>query len=539
MWFDDIIKKSQMNRYRSITFRWVPILINVSLLGFLIFVHIRLYQYAFDDAFIHFRVVRNLVETGSPYYNAQEMLKVSTSSGWIVFLTVPYGISKLFNADNNFPLLISILNAFILFCGLYIYTKITEELMRNRLSLASRIIFQISFIALLLPSSIGLMETPLALLVAGAGIYALLISKQCGFALLGFAACLRLELLLLLFLTILFEIYRRQFRLRNILGYSMLGLMPFVLFDMYFYHTVVPHSMISKSIIYSITPLNMLVNFFYTSFPILPNLIYLGITSITLVSIFILTSWASFREKSVRKMIWPSMFCLASLGTAGAYILAHTKIFDWYIPLYMIPILLACFICSLVIDFPRSMIIKIPLYGMFLISAVFLLVTFYAGARDPGAFFLFESGSRVKSYLMVGKILNAAYPNATLLSSEIGGLGYSFHGKILDAAGLASSDALPFHPMKVPEQRAGGNLGAIPPGYVKATMPDIIVSYDIFAQALLNDEIISQYHVIVLPAYLPEDSAFAASKTIWGSEHLRVYIKNSLLVSEKIRALGQ
>ena len=93
--------------------------------------------------------------------------------------------------------------------------------------------------------------------------------------------------------------------------------------------------------------------------------------------------------------------------------------------------------------------------------------------------------------------------------------------------------------MKVPGQRASGNLGAIPPKYVRETLPDIIVSYDVFAQALLHDDIIDQYNIIVIPAYLPGDAKYSESKTIWGSKYIRVYIHKTLPVSERIIALGQ
>lgn len=164
---------------------------------------------------------------------------------------------------------------------------------------------------------------------------------------------------------------------------------------------------------------------------------------------------------------------------------------------------------------------------------------FYASFYNRSKFSLFESGSRVKLYLKVGEILNEEYPNAKLLTSEIGGLGYTFKGEILDAAGLASPNALEFHPLKSPEQRASVDIGAIPPEYVRLTMPDIIVSYDTFAQALLDDVIVNQYHVITVPAYLPDDAVFSKSEMIWGNKYLRVYIHHSLPVSKKICALAE
>ncbi|MFH2102334.1 MAG: hypothetical protein ABIJ39_03130 [Chloroflexota bacterium] len=507
----------------------------------LVVIHVRLYHYAFDDAFIHFRVVRNLFETGNPYYNTNDMVKVSTSSGWIVFLTIPFGIANLINIENNFPLIISITNALILLCGLYVYTRIVEVLLKNRLSISKKLLFQVSFTALLLPSSIGLMETPFALLIAGLGIYLLIRSKPSGFALLGLATFFRVELFILIGLTILFVIVNKQFRLRQIIGYSLLGLIPFTIYDLYFYHTLMPHSIIAKSTIYSLTTFDILL-YMFTTLPIIlkrNNHILFGIISVTVLVTVIMTSWAVFREKKIIKDFWAMIFCLLSLGIIGIYVFGPALIFAWYTPLYMIPILVACFVCSFEIEFPRNITLIIPLIALFLLSAISIIRTFYASVYNPSAYYFFESGARVKTYLEVGSILNDEYPNATLLTSEIGGLGYAFEGQILDAVGLASPDALAFHPMEVPELRESGVLGAIPPEYVRSTMPDIIVSYDLFAHALLQDDIISQYNVIVIPAYLPEDEIYSEDQTIWGSKYLIVFIHLSLPVSERIYALGQ
>jgi hypothetical protein len=168
-----------------------------------------------------------------------------------------------------------------------------------------------------------------------------------------------------------------------------------------------------------------------------------------------------------------------------------------------------------------------------------MLSVLYASTFDPSFFSLFENNARVKVYLQVGSILNEEYPNAKLLTSEIGSLGYSFKGEILDAAGLASPEALHFHPMKIPEQRLSGAIGAIPPEYVKENMPEIIVSYDSFDQALLHNDVISEYNVILIPAYLPDDAAYSENKTIWGSKYLRVFIRKDLPVSERILELGK
>ncbi len=47
----------------------------VCLFSLALFSQVKLYQYGFDDAYIHFRVARNFVETGAPYFNPGEAVK--------------------------------------------------------------------------------------------------------------------------------------------------------------------------------------------------------------------------------------------------------------------------------------------------------------------------------------------------------------------------------------------------------------------------------------------------------------------------------
>ncbi len=520
---------------------WLPWMITIVLAIVVLMMHVRLYHYAFDDAYIHFRIARNFVETGSPYFNPGEIVKVSTSTGWTVFLTLLYAVAHLVKIENSFPLIISIINALISVAGMLIYTEILETLLKDRLPLWSTLLFQFSYLALLLPASIGLMEIPFALLIAGVGIYFLHRSKPSGFVLLGLAAHIRLELVVLLSALGIIMFLAKQFRLQHILGYIAIGVLPLLGYDLYFYQTIIPHSIISKSIIYDTPWYYPALQILFQSLPdqgVNFKPIFLGLGAITFSAV-VITLLTAFLEWKESKSSWPILFCLWGVLVISGYLFSKALIFDWYIPLYTIPLLIACFMLSARIVYPRHLFIRGFVYIVFLLSAVSLTRTTFASIQNPSTFTLFESGSRVKMYLSIGKILYEDYPNSTLLTSEIGGLGYAFKGKIMDAAGLASPEALAFHPMNVPDQRSSGTLGAIPPDYVKISNPDLIVSYDNFAQALLKDAIVRKYNVIQIPAYLPEDAVYSHSQEIWGSNYLRVFVRKDLPLSEKFSAMGQ
>jgi hypothetical protein len=135
------------------------------------------------------------------------------------------------------------------------------------------------------------------------------------------------------------------------------------------------------------------------------------------------------------------------------------------------------------------------------------------------------SAGRARKYLEVGRYLYDRYPESTLMSSEIGGLGYGFKGYVVDAAGLASPGALKYHPMKVPEERSNGSIGAIPVGLVEEIKPDIIVSYDIFIENLVNSDVIKDYYLIRDPVFVESDLNMSKTKVIWGSKNLNIFIR--------------
>lgn len=515
----------------------------VTALLFILFIvmHLRLSQYAFDDAYIHFRVARHLLDTGTPYFNTDEIVKVSTSSGWTLFLAILLSVARGLGIEHRFPAMVSLVNAGITLGGMMAFTRVMETLIQGKLDPVRKILFQITYFALLVPSSIGLMETPLALLLAGAGILDILRSKPGGFFWIGLAAYTRVELVVLLAAVSLLAILRgKKYILQACLSLA-LGLLPLLLYDLYFFGTIIPQSIRAKSVIYILTWLHTLTRGLQLSFPVaFPEyqLLFVVIGLVLLIGIPVIGAVVAFRNRQLRQSQWIAIFLVWSLGIFGVYVAGETFVFEWYTPLFIIPLLLALILTASKEVYTRNTVAIGMQFIPFLMS-IFLFIQFaYAALFDPGTYVLFENGARVKTYLQAGKILYEAYPDATLLTSEIGGLGYAFQGKIQDAVGLASPDALQFHPMDVPAERYGGEVGAIPPEYVEGHQPELIVSFDIFAQALLASDITRQYNMVLIPAYLPEDFQYAKRDSIWGNRYLRIYVRKDIPLSEEITRLG-
>jgi len=100
-------------------------------------------------------------------------------------------------------------------------------------------------------------------------------------------------------------------------------------------------------------------------------------------------------------------------------------------------------------------------------------------------------------------------------------LGEGFEGEILDAVGLATPSAIKYHPMRVPDERSSGDLGEIPTGFVSEMRPDVIVSYDVFAESLLKNPDRSIYTELVYPA-LP--AVEMPRYTNWNRHHLHILV---------------
>jgi hypothetical protein len=148
-----------------------------------------------------------------------------------------------------------------------------------------------------------------------------------------------------------------------------------------------------------------------------------------------------------------------------------------------------------------------------------------------------EDGIRVQRYLEVGKELYTLFPNARLLTSEIGGLGYSFRGEIIDAVGLVTPSALTYHPMKVPQQRQNATIGAIPARMVGDLLPELVVSLPIFVQEFDHSSYRNLYTKIIIPSSTKIWRERTLTDSIWGSSEFYIYIRNDLATQQKINEI--
>ncbi len=506
-------------------------------------IHLRLHHYAYDDAYIHFRIARHFVEFGAPYFNPGEPINASSSTGWILMLSALLKLGLLFGRWINLAFAVAVVNAMATVVGAAVYAALISRLAhRPHRTLAYWAVLFI-YIALTIQHSIGLMETVVALLIVGIGLHLLVRDNSYCFLFFSVAVFFRLELLLVLVLVLIYGLIEHRFRLRDMVLLPILGAAPFMAYSLYFFGSFVPHTIRAKSIVYSIDYASVFQDitnsllpdirlpFWQYAIPMAAKELYLLSLIVLVGAILAYGTMRTLIERAWRAHRLLGAFLIGwSVAIAGAYLSTRTFIFPWYIPLYAVPLV---FSVSALMASNRSRrvllsvgVLATPVLAILLVG---LLQVWLAASGNPAHYQHFERGARVRLYREIGASLFRQYPNTTLLAAEIGGLGDTFRGRIIDGAGLVSPQVLRWHPMSIPDERNCGCIGAIPVGCVREMRPGIIVGYDAFVEALLRSEVPEQYVHTTYPVFLDDDIRRTPVHWIWGSKQLHVFIRKDLV----------
>jgi hypothetical protein len=214
-----------------------------------------------------------------------------------------------------------------------------------------------------------------------------------------------------------------------------------------------------------------------------------------------------------------------ALGISGysiglLYLAKHVLLFPWYLPLIFTPITY----WALSDGFKKTNLHKVA--GALIISFPFLRAAIISiiAVWDPSQYPDLMRSARARQYLRVGEALNQSCPSCTVLAPEIGALGYKFKGKIIDACGLISPEALKYHPIPVPEGRLSSADGAVPHGLAEEFEPEVIVSLDRFMRDMNHSQIMEKYFVFTIPPFLADDLKYIPGGHIWGSKHLLILL---------------
>lgn len=421
-------------------------------------------DYFFDDAYIHARLAENLLTYGAPYFNPDTPYKAGSSTGYVLLIAA---LSVFFDAAYAI-LYVEIFVIIATMTGLFTLVSLSpSHRLRNALA-------ALCVIPSLLTSAYGGMETSImCLLITVAAISWRYQNHTLVVFFIALAAWFRIEAIALL----VFALYYFWHNQKKVLAWYAFPLALLFLTDLFFFGTFLPAAVKAKVTGYDF-PLDQII-VKALSFGGGAAGVFIGVGLVLL---------ALYRAGGVLywrlKMDFADVFLLFSLSLLAGWIINRFPMSDWYPCLAIVPLGIAVLVTD---DYPKGKTKKT------LIDTLLLLLALagFLGAQDIAtpAF----DNRRVSRYIEIGRELYDLCPDCILATSEIGGLGYSFKGRIYDAFGLGDPEALQFHPLSVPDQRQHYGTGAIPPKYVEYRNPDLIVSMPAFSEALRKSAVIKKY----------------------------------------------
>jgi hypothetical protein len=486
--------------------------------------HVRLVDYADDDAYIHMRVARNLWLYGEPYFNRGEPVMASTSPLWVM-LTSP---AAAFGAWQ--PLIVGLLNALILVAFAVVWSKVYAHVVQSSKGLEKLVAGLVAFFTAA-SSSMGLMETPCALLLVGIGFLGVFGQRWWGVPSGIAAVMVRPECAVFCLATMALKASKRQaWRLSELAAGGGLAVM-FVWYQLHEFGSLYPHTARAKEVVYDLTGAHFVRLAFISAYgewivrSILP----------VVVSLFILAAmWVIYSFQGRPTLNLPGsdgpgfrrdfalVFVIPSLIIFCVYAAKRVFIFPWYSPLILVPLHLAVFRLALVGVRSSRILSSILLVPLAIVTCQIL-----ASLAVPSCAPFFEAGARARHLRHIGGALAREFPTSVLMAPEIGGLGMEFTGKIIDAVGLASPEALAFHPLRVPEQRPTGFHGGVPAALVESEKPKLVVGLDAFMRDFVNAPVSAAYEIRTEPPLEPDDMAAFKREKVLGSSVLLIGVRLS------------
>ncbi len=508
-----------MTSRRSSSYHNAPSsLLLVVLLAFSLYLHCRVVPYAEDDAYIHMRIARNLWNSCVPYFNTSDPAMASTSPLWVI-ATAPFAA-----LSDLQPLAIALLNAALVVGAALVwalfYAHITHPRHAHEVSAAVLVVF-----FTLIPSSIGLMETPLALLLVGWGLLGIARGAPSGVPFLCASIFARPECAVFAVCGVVWKIaHKRPWSARElVLSAAVLASLSW--FQFHFFGGLYPHTARAKELVYNLTGSEFVRLLFSGSYggwvtkAVLPPVIIAA--AVMAVVLTLRQKRVSFETLIREVRSSPFLVILVpAVVILAVFSVKRVLIFPWYAPLFLVPLHLA-----LVRDVFRAS-------GRTRILALTLLIPWFAmalcvlvGSRNFAYLPFFEAGARARKLMHLGEWLALEHASAKVAAPEIGALGFTFPGYIEDTVGLASPEALRFHPLKVPSQRPTGYHGGVPAAFIEQSRPDIVIGLDVLMTDFMNAPVSSRYEIRKVPPVLEEDRARLGTTKVFGADALIIAIR--------------
>lgn len=507
------------------------VVVAISAIGFTWAIH-RLFEYPYEDAFIHFRFARNLAESGQPYFNANERVFGDSSPLWMLILATGFsllgtGSYRFVAALASVPVVASLVLA---------YRLVARD---ERWSIASAC-GAAAAAATLVSSAGGGMETPLAMALLTAACLAVKGERWAtAGALIAFAGATRFELFPVAVIALLIAPGARRLRYAAAFG-VVAGLEAVLLFAAY--RTLVPNTMIAKAIVFNLSPAE-----FWARLPA-----PWGVSPVVFLWALCLPAFAAgvaslfaLRNRAMTAADSRSLVVLGALPAVLATVYALTKpmLYHWYWPLTVYPALLGVLFVGMRAPAawaanppgPTRWIGAVAFAALCAAPILMGWMTVVDAAEDTyasvsgrlGASSRLTPNARARTYLEIGSDLEERCGGVTVLAAEVGALGWTYRGKIIDGVGLVSPEVLKYHPLRAPDERADSAVGAYPARAVAELRPEVIVAMQVFnsdfARKRPFDPTLAAYSVIdARPVFSPSLSQQGMPARLWGSTHVIV-----------------
>ncbi len=502
----------------------------VALVSF--WIHLTFHRWPFDDALIHFRIAEHLIRFGEPYFNAGEAVMGSSSPAWTLLL------AALFSVFPATTAVVAGLEATIVAVGCLVWCRWIQLELDDAAAGWIGWGFAPVYLSLVHYSGVGLMETPLALALVGLALLQFRQHPVTGAALLSMASLVRFELAVLWIALATWTLVTRRAHPARVAAGSAVGALPFVAYWLV-YFPLLPHTIAAKSLVYEVPWRETLDALTRRALPTLPWLASVELrAALVAVLVAILVGGVVFRGRrsgpaAAGRGPW-GLILGAGCAVGCVYGVSGSLLFPWYVPLVGVPIAAIVYLSGTTSE-SRALVV-ITLVALVIPHSIALGITFVASFGPIERYPYLAENARVRRYVDVARRLDAGFATATLMSSEVGGLGFGFRGRVVDGMGLVSPEALPYHPLHVPDERSRGSLGAIPPEFVEAIDPEIVVTLEAFGEALLRSPIAERYVDYRFPVYLPADARALGTSELWESRHLHVWLRRDRIRTDPLGA---
>jgi hypothetical protein len=510
-------------------------------LGYGAILHFTCGVYPEDDAFITYRYVENIIAGHGPVYNVGQYVFGVSCPLYLAVLVVLKGIlgfiplPELAVRANFLPWLLAGVGMFFLLrrliqCDWAAALVAAAFVVRDDLLRASTGGMESSlFVALMLWALWALAEE--RFLVAA--------------ALAGLSAPVRVEgALLCLLVGVVWLCLNRRRPATFILVLAAPSLV-WTIFGLSWYGTPIYHSIVAKSRPLYPLPIghalrNILFELDYRTLGNLsphgttndPEKWHFAIKSAVLIALASLAAWG-YLPKRLRSDESPPAVQYPLFAAAAVlfllfllfYSVANPLMFPWYYPpLMALWVVVLTAGVSRIAAGPRKTFLLASLCTFFAATTLFQPIGRAIAGRSFSDIGI-ESNpvrTRIAAYRAAAEWLNETIPaDTTVLGPEIGSLGYYYRGRVLDACGLTSPEAVPFLPVPASE-RWSPDLGAIPLGLVKSFRPPVIVTMSLFAsRSLYEDRWFRESYVCVRNFQFPQP--------VWGSSTFDVFIRADCL----------